>query len=326
MPVGIRVIEVKDVHDATVYLATLKSRTSSNVSPEVAGQITRIYVRPGDRVAAGAALVQIDPLKQQASVSNYEKQYIAQSASLRFASQQLERTRHLAAAGVASEQELEEAQAGHDVAKASLESLAAQVKEQQEQLRYYKVTAPTSGIVGDIPVRVGDRVTSATVLTTLDRPHGLEAYIQVPIERAPLVRYGLPVELLDARGNVVCATRVSFISPEVANDTQSVLVTAPASCPGQDRRTSEYVRARVIWGTTPLPLVPVLAVSRVNGQPFVFVAKRHNEAIVARQVAVRLGETVGNEYAVLHGVGTGDQLIVTGTQILADGMPVQPVK
>ena len=326
LPVGIRVIDMNAVKDATVYLATLKSRTSSTVSPEVGGQITRIYVKAGDRVSAGAPVVQIDPLKQQAAVSNYEQQYTAQTATLRLASQQLERTKYLAHAGVASEQELEQAQAGYDVAKASLESLAAQVTEQHEQLRYYTVAAPISGVVGDIPIRVGDRVTSQTVLTTLDEPHGLEAYVQVPIERAPLLRYGLVVELLDARSNVACATRVSFISPEVDNETQSVLIKAPVSCHGDERRTSEYARARLIWGTTPRPLVPALAVSRVNGQAFVFIAKRQGEKVVARQVPVRLGDMVGNDYAVLEGVGSGDELIVTATQILSDGTPVQPAR
>jgi RND family efflux transporter MFP subunit len=326
LPVRVQFVEAVEVDDATVYLATLKSRTSAAVSPEVDGQITRIYVKAGDRVSAGAPVVQIDAGKQQAAVSKVENQMAAQSASERFAAQQLERTRFLVDAGVASQQELEQAQTAYDVAAASLESLAAQVKEQREQLRYYTVTAPTSGNVGDIPVRVGDRVTSATVITTLDQPQGLEAYVQVPIERAPRLRSALPVQLVDGGGTVVCETHVGFISPEVDTDTQTVLVKAPVSCPGEARRTSEYVRARLIWGRTARPLVPVLAVSHVNGQPFVFVAQPQDKQVVARQIAVRLGDTIGNDYAVLDGVGPGEQLIITGTQILVDGMPVQPLR
>jgi RND family efflux transporter MFP subunit len=324
LPVKVRVVETAPVADATVYLATLRSRTSAAVSPDVDGQVTRIFVKAGDRVTAGAPVVQIDAGKQQAAVSTVEKQAAAQAATVRFAAQQLERTRYLASAGVASEQELQQAQAAYDVAAASLDSLTAQVKQQREQLRYYAVTAPTAGIVGDIPVRVGDRVTSATVLTTVDQPDGLEAYIQVPVERAPQLRRGLEVALLDGDGGVSCETSVSFISPSVDTSTQTVLVKAPVRCEGDAHRTSEYVRARVIWGRTPRPLVPVLAVSRINGQPFVFVAQAQDAHAVARQVAVRLGDTFGNDYAVLDGVRAGDQLIVTGTQILVDGMPVQP--
>jgi RND family efflux transporter MFP subunit len=326
LPVGIRLIEAVEVDEGATFLAVLRSRTSAAVSPEVDGQITHIYVTPGQRVAAGAPVVQIDADKQQAAVANVEKQLAAQRASVRFAAQQLERTTFLSRAGVASQQELEQAQTAHEVAAASLESLTAQVNEQRQQLRYYTVAAPTSGIVGDIPARVGDRVTSATVITTLDQPQGLEAYVQVPIERAPLLRHGLPVQLVDGGGKVVCETHVGFISPEVDTNTQTVLVKAPVHCPGQTRRTSEYVRARLIWGRASRPLVPVLAVSRVNGQPFVFVAQPQREQVLARQVAVRLGDTVDNEYVVLEGVKPGDQLIVTGTQILADGMPVQPMR
>jgi multidrug resistance efflux pump len=47
-----------------------------------------------------------------------------------------------------------------------------------------KVVAPRAGIVGDVPVRVGDRVVTTTQLTTVDRPGSLEAYIYVPIEKS----------------------------------------------------------------------------------------------------------------------------------------------
>ena len=324
LPVGVRTVAAAPVEDATVYLATLKSRTSASVSPDVDGQVLRIYVKAGDRVTAGAAIAQIDAGKQQAAVSTVEQQAAAQRANVRIAAQQLERTKYLPSAGVASEQELQRAQAAHDAAAASLDALAAQIKEEREQLRYYAVTASTAGIVGDIPVRVGDRVTSATVLTTIDQSDGLEAYLQVPVERAARLRHGLDVALLDGHGAVSCQTQVTFIAPNVDTGTQTVLAKAPVACGGGAWRTSELVRARVIWGRTARPLVPTLAVSRINGQAFVFVVAAEESGAVARQVAVTLGETVGNDYAVRDGVRPGDELIVTNTQFLVNGMPVQP--
>ena len=52
------------------------------------------------------------------------------------------------------------------------------------QLKYYSVFAPTDGIVGDVPVHVGDRVTNTTPLTTIDERKGLEVYISIPSEHA----------------------------------------------------------------------------------------------------------------------------------------------
>ena len=59
------------------------------------------------------------------------------------------------------------------------------IRQQKAELAYYRVTALTSGIVGDIPVRQGDRVTTSTVLTTVDQNDVLEIYVSVPVQQAP---------------------------------------------------------------------------------------------------------------------------------------------
>ena len=92
------------------------------------------------------------------------------------------------------------------------------------QLQYYRVTAPASGIVGDLTVREGDRVTTSTEITTIDDQEGLEAYIQVPLDRAPDARVGLPVQILDAEGKVIATNPITFVAPRVDAATQTVLV------------------------------------------------------------------------------------------------------
>ena len=118
---------------------------------------------------AGAPLIEIDPLKQQATVKSLESARTAQAATLSWAKKQYERAQGLSAAGVVSKQDLDQAKATMDQAQAQMDSLDSQVREQEVQLRYYKVVALKSGIVGDIPVHVGDRVTTSTLLTTIDR-------------------------------------------------------------------------------------------------------------------------------------------------------------
>ena len=71
-------------------------------------------------------------------------------------------------------------------------------------------------------------------------------------------------------------------------------------------------------------MVPVLAVTRLGGQYFAFVAEKSEGGLVARQKPVRLGEIVGNDYVVRDGIKVGDQVVVSGTQRLADGVPVRP--
>src|SRR5260370_42673953 len=104
--------------------------------------------------------------------------------------------------------------------------------------------SPVVGIFGDIRVRMGDGVTVATMLTTVDEPGALEAYIYVPAERGKNLKAGLPVRLLDTAGNSVSATRITFMSPEVERETQTVLAQATIENQQGKLRMSQQVRAQ----------------------------------------------------------------------------------
>lgn len=322
MPVQVRIATSAKIPETTEYLSILKSRHSAVINPQVEGQVTKILVKSGDRVTTGTPLLQIDPLKQEATVGGQEASRMAQEANVRYARISLDRAKKLHDAGVISKQDLDNAQTGYDAAVAQLKALDEQVNQQKVELRYYRVSAPMDGIVGDIPVRVGDRVTVATLLTTVDEPGPLEAYVYVPAEKARNLKIGLPVRLSEGAGNLVSDTEVTFVSPQVDTDTQTVLVKAAVQKPKSKVRIAQQVRAQITWGVREGPVIPVLAVQRINGEFFAFVAVSEGKGPVARQRVVKLGDTVGNDFAVLDGLQPGDHIIVSGTQFLQDGMPV----
>jgi RND family efflux transporter MFP subunit len=322
MPVQVQVIESRPITDSTEYLSIVKSRHSAIINPQVEGQVTKIFVKSGDHVAAGTPLLQIDPLKQEATVNSQEAARVAQEANVRQAKINLDRATALSDAKVISKSDFDNAQTNYDSAVAQLKSLEQQVQQQKVELHYYQVTAPMAGIVGDIPVRIGDRVTVSTQLTTVDEPGALEAYIYVPASRAGLLRVGLPVKLLDEKGVVRTATNVTFVSPQADMDTQTILAKAAVPNAKDSLRISQQVRAQVDWSTAQGPVVPILAVQRINGEFFAFVAVNEGKGAVARQRPVKLGDVTGNDYAVLSGLKPGDHLIVSGTQFLQDGAPV----
>jgi RND family efflux transporter MFP subunit len=325
MPVKVRTAALQKVDDATEYVATLKSRDSAVVMPQVEGIITQIFVHSGEHVADGAPMMQIDPAKQEATVKSQEHARTAQQAQLKWAQQNYERVSGLANAGVVSRQDLDQARATLDAAESQLHSLDAQVNEQQVQLHYYKVVAPRSGIVGDVPVRVGDRVISSTQLTTVDRPGTLEAYIYVPVEKSSQLKMNLPVQIVDGSGATLASSRITFISPQVDNTTQSVLVKAEIANSNDSLRTAQFVRARLVWATQEKPVVPVTAVSRIGALYFVFVAEPNQKGgYVARQKPLQIGQITSNDYVVLGGLNPGEKVVVSTTQFLVDGMPVIP--
>jgi len=323
MPVKVQAVHEQQVGDSSEYVATIKSRHSATIMPDVEGWIVDISVHSGDTVKRGQTLMEIDPRRQRATVSNYDSQKASKEAALQWSKAQLDRTKALSASGVVSRQDLEQAQSNYDSALADVKAIDAQITSSQVQLKYYSVFAPTDGIVGDVPVHVGDRVTNTTPLTTVDERSGLEVYMSVPSEHARDVKMGAPVEVLDPAGNVLLRTNVDFISPQVESGTQSVLVKAPADKAANALRAMQLVRARILWSTHAGVTIPVIAVSRVSGQFFAFVTENDGGKLVARQRPIELGEISGNDYVVLSGLKPGDQVVVSGGQNLADGMPVR---
>lgn len=324
MPVKVQQVQEESVGEYTEYLSNLRSRNSSVLQPQVEGQVTRIFVKAGDKVAAGAPLLQIDPLKQQATVSSQEATVRARQAALVLAERELERKKRLAAEGVISRQELDQAQSAYDSANSEVAALGASVREQEAQLRYYTVRAPAAGTVGDIPVRVGDRVTTSTILTTVDKGGELEAYISLPAEKAGDVRRGMKVQFLDGSGEPSGESRINFISPRVDTENQLLLVKAPVPNDNGRYRNAQVVNVRILWSESKAPVIPVLAVSRVSGELFAFVAQDEGGKTVAKQRLLKVGDVVGNNYIVNDGLKAGERLITTNVQMLADGMPIAP--
>jgi RND family efflux transporter MFP subunit len=356
LPVTVEPVRETELRDSTEYVATIKSRRSISVQPQVEGLVTRIFVKSGDHVAAGAALAQIDEAKQRATVKSQEAQRAQRQAALDYARQQAQRMATLYKGGAVSKQALEQAETALTQAEADYKALGAQVEEQVVQLRYFRLVAPEAGVVGDIPVRVGDRVTTSTVITTIEQNSALEVYISVPVERAHDLRLGLPVEVLGDSGEVATRTQVSFVAPQVDDQTQSVLVKAQVPNSSQALRADQFVRARIIWNLRRGLVVPALAVVRINGQYFVFVAEpapaqpapaqgggagggpggggpggggpggpgggAGGGGLVAHQRPVKLGDLVGNDYIVLSGLQPGEKVVTSGVQKLFDGMPV----
>jgi RND family efflux transporter MFP subunit len=146
--------------------------------------------------------------------------------------------------------------------------------------------------------------------------------VYVPIERSSQLKPNLPVQIVDQSGNVLAESRINFISPQVDSTTQSVLAKAPIANSNDKLRNAQFIHARIVWGTQQRTVVPVLAVSRLGGQYFAFIAEQQGGKTVAHQKPLQVGDMTGNNYVVLEGIKPGDKVIVSGTQFLVDGAPV----
>lgn len=300
---------------------------------------------------AGAEAARYGRDTAQAQLEAAQAQLLQAESDVQLAEVEFRRTKSLVSDGALSLQDLDQSQNKLEVARASqkqaednvraaqsslqqaastLNQAQAQVAVNQETLNFKQVRAPINGFVGDIGPKVGDFVAIGQTLTTITQNRELYLRIQVPTPHADDLRLGVPVQLIDPNTGFTLGTgSISFISPEVNSSAQSILVKARFPNDSGSLREGQFVRARIIWDTTTALLVPTVAVSRVGGQSFVFVADEKTgedgkTMQVAAQRPVQLGGLQGNNYRVLDGLTSGEKIAVTNILKLRDGAPIKP--
>ena len=283
---------------------------------------------------------------------------------------EFDRAQRLVAEGVLAQQQLDEIErdraaaiASFDAAVQQIEAANASVAQSEsflnqarssanatrEDLQDKTVTAPIDGIVGDIPVELGDYVQPGAELTTITLNDTLELEIAIPAEQANDVELGMPVELTPFGSQIPAITgSISFISPQTDPSTQTVQAKAEFVNSASRLQDNQRVNVAVILDQRSGLLVPATAVTRLGGQPFVYVAVDlpPSEAGAApaggppagppgapemptpNQMAqlrpVTLGDMQGNNFQVLDGLSQGETIITSGLLNLQDGMPIIP--
>ncbi len=215
-------------------------------------------------------------------------------------------------------------------AEKAIQKAQANTKQQQQQQQNNRITAPFAGTAGDIPVKAGDLVNTSTQLVTISQNQPLEVHVYIPVERASQLRNGMPIELINSQGQMMGTSRVIFITPNTAKNTQSLLVKALYNNSKNELRPEQFARARVIWSQRQGVSIPTTAVSRVGGETFVYVAETAPSVpgkpsqLVAKQKPVKLGNIKGNNYQVIKGLQPGEQVITSGLLNLRDGNAIVP--
>lgn len=291
----------------------------------------------------------------RAQLQSLVAQRIRIEADVKLQNTEFERTQGLVEAGAQSQQDLDEIERDRssaiaslnaaieeiDAARASLSQSEAFLEQSQatanatrEDLLDKTVTAPIAGVVGDIPVELGDYVQPGGTLTTITQNDTLELEIDIPAEQISQIRLGMPVELFTFGADAsVAQGTLSFISPQTDASTQTVLAKAQFTNISSALQDNQRIDARITLDERPGLLVPATAVTRLGGQPFVYVAGEAEatedgqppaEGPVAKLRPVTLGAMQGNDFQVLDGLSPGDEIVITGLLNLQDGTPISP--
>lgn len=216
-------------------------------------------------------------------------------------------------------------------AEAQVAQAKAQIRSVEAKIKKTEVLAPFTGIIGDIPIKLGDYVNSGDDLTTITENNTLEVNLPIPLEQAKELRLGLPVQILGTQGEVLNTGKISFISPDVTPNTQLVLAKATLDNNNENLFNQGAIATRILWSEKQGLLVPATAVTRLGDKTFVFVAQPAENSppdkpsLIAKQTLVKLGSLQGNDYQVLEGLKEGQQIITAGIMNLRDDTPVMPL-
>ncbi|TMH11368.1 MAG: efflux RND transporter periplasmic adaptor subunit [Betaproteobacteria bacterium] len=272
-------------------VGSLRSDESITLRPEVAGRISAIQFREGERVAKGAPLVKLDP-----SVTRAELQQA--QANMTLAKAKYDRAIDLQGKGFISGQAKDEAENNLKVAEASL-ALA------QAKLAKLSIEAPFSGIIGLRSVSVGDYVKEGADMVNLEAIDPLKVDFRVPEIYLSQIHVGQSLQMsLDAVPGKTYEGKVFAINPN--QDTTL--------------RPGMFARVRLLTRDAQEALVvPEQAIVPQGDEWFVY-------RIIdgkAQRARVEIGQRRGGKAEVLKGLRDGDIVITAGQLKIRDGVPVQ---
>lgn len=352
MPVTMMPVADRLYPDQAEFMAEVDSKHATDIHPQVSSRVTAVLATDGEQVQAGQPLYQLDISQQAATVRSLEatrrasleepwsvkKTIEAQKAELAYSQKQLNRYRNLVKDHTVSEMDTEQYETKVKSLKANIASEEAHQKQAfaniqrdtasfqsaKADLNYYTIRAPFSGIVGTLVAKVGDVVEPNTILTTLTDNHHLEINIALSADYRPQVHLGTIMTLLSSDDQTLAKSKVSYIAPKVDPMTQTILVKAKVLNGKSDLSVDQHLKARLIWGEKRGVLVPIPAVFRVDGQPFIYRADTSpdGKGMIAHMQAVTLGPIIDQDVVVVSGLKPGQTLITGGIQKLQDGVPV----
>jgi RND family efflux transporter MFP subunit len=224
-PDEMAVLEPQRLERRVRVSGTLAPWRSTQLSSQTGGEIEEVAVRPGDSVAAGDLLVQIDTENLKLELDQAQSNVAATRAQLALAEVQLDRVRALVDRGVTTASSLDEAQSSVTQLNASLNALQDQVAGAELRLRNATVRAPFTGIVSDRAVEPGQYVGTGTPLISIVDLSTMEMQANAAVADGALLRQGQTVLIaVDGVEGRIFEGRVARINPVAEEGTRTIPV------------------------------------------------------------------------------------------------------
>ena len=328
-------VKKSDIELPYKFSARMKGQNDVTVTPQVSGQLMKICVSEGQQVKRGQTLFVIDSRNAQLELEAAQANLQAALASENSAKLEYESNKNLFDKKIVSSYMLNNSENSYKQAQAAVAQARAAVNRARVNLGFCTITANVSGVIGEIPVRVGDQVSPATQLTILSGNTAMYAEISVTeaiIEN--MVKEGVKASEIDAHmAKLPDATFVMKNGTEypykgrvvsmtgVVNAATGSL-TAKVTFPNPDGHLYSGIQGTVVmnFAEKGVIVIPQNAVVRLQDKSQVYMVKADSTATAVEVTTEDTGN--GKEFIVLTGLKAGDRIVTTGANNVTEGQKV----
>ncbi len=327
-------IEKKDITVPLRFSAKLKGQTDVTITPQVSGQLTKICVKEGDQVKKGQVLFMIDSRSAQLDLESAQANLQAAIAQENSAKLEYESNKNLFDKKIVSQYTLSSAENSWKQAQASVAQARSSVNSARVNLSYCTISAPVTGVIGEIPVRTGDQVSPGTELTIVSGNTNMDAEFSLPesvIENA--VAEGVSTKAEDAMKHFPEVTfvmkngteyqhkgRISSATGIVNSTTGTISV--KATFPNSGGLLYSGIQGSVVipYALQGVIVIPQVAVVKLQDKQQVYKVKADSTATAVEVKTEDIGN--GNDFMVTSGLNIGDKIVTVGANNVHEGQKV----
>lgn len=324
-PVAVDVSRVTpgDLKQTISVVGTLAPKFQGEVKTEYSGTITDVFVTEWVKVSKGMLLARFDRREPDAILKSATAARLQADVAATRAKRELERTEKLRKAGLATQQNLDDAITAADAATAQVEAARAQEEMAKTRLAKTDVRSPMDGVIAARTVNPGDFIEnmgSPKPMFTIVDNRRLELTVSVPSTGIANVRLGQPLSFTtDAVPGRTFEGRVSFINPAADEESRTVKVVAIVENPDNALKSGFFAKGAIVTGERKgilrVPRTAMLTWDPLTRAGVVFVVAGDK----AQRRNVTIGIASGDEVEIESGLATGDAIVSRGAFNLRDG-------
>lgn len=342
-------VQKSDIEVPVKFSAKMKGQADVTITPQVSGQLMKIYVTEGQQVRKGQTLFVIDSRNAQHELESARANLQAANANLQAAMSQAnsakleyESNKNLYEKQIVSNYMLEsslnaykQAQAAVSQAQASVSQAKAAVSRARVNLGFCTITSPVAGVIGEITVYAGDQVSPMTQLTIVSGNRQMEAEFSVPESLVEeMASSGLTqndkakrlAEMPDVTFIMKNGTeyqhkgRVSSLTG-VVNATTGTLA-CKATFPNPEGHLFSGIQGTVVlpYSQQDVIVIPQNAVVRLQDKSLVYKVKADSTVTAITIMTADVGN--GKDLVVTEGLNVGDRIVTVGANNLQEGQRV----